>query len=119
MPKTCCKTKWYPDRANIEQDTSPDGSPVEDFSGTPFKAGIPGRVIDTGGDETFRGREIEPTISSVFECRYFPGVRPTMRLKIVTGVHKNRILNIKYVKIIQEQGSIPEQWFYCEEIADA
>ncbi len=116
MPK-CCDSTWYPDRVDIEQDTSREDLPREDFSGTPFKSGVPGRIIDTSGDETFRGRTIEPTISQVYECRYFPGVLPTMRLKVTAGIYKDRVLNVKFVKIIRKQGSLPKQWLYCEEKA--
>lgn len=118
MPSKCCKTTWFPDRADIQQDSSADGVVKERFAGEPFKRSVPGRVIDTGGDETFHGRKIEATISHVYECRFFPGVEPTMRLKMVAGIYEGRVLNIKHVKIIREQGTIPKQWLYCEQDAD-
>lgn len=118
MPKQCCEQLWFPDRADIQQDSSADGED-EDFSGEPFKKNVPGKLIDTAGDETFRGRQIEAHITSVYECRYFPGVVPTMRLKMTAGIFKGRIVNIQYVKVIREPGKLPKQWLYCKEKADS
>jgi len=117
MPKTCCSTalSYFPDRATIQQDSSLDGSPVEDFSGTALKSSIPGRLVDVSGDETYRGRQLEAHVSHVFECRYFSGVLPTMRLLMVGGIHGGKYLNIAYVKVVREQGKIPMQWLYCRE----
>lgn len=117
MPSKCCNTVWFPDRADIQQDSSADGESDEDFSGEPFKKGVPGKVIDTGGDETFRGRQIEAHISHVYECRYFPGIKPTMRLKMTAGIYKDQILNIEFVKVIRDQGKMPKQWLYCKQEA--
>lgn len=117
MPK-CCKTNWFPDRADIQQDSSTDDNPSEEFTGTEFKKNVPGRVIDTGGDETYRGRQIEASITHVYECRYFSGVLPTMRLVMVGGIYKDRVFDIKFVKVIREQGKIPQQWLYCSELAE-
>lgn len=117
MPKTCCNTTWFPDRADIEQDSRADGDQLPNYTGPAFKKSVPGRLISTGGDETFRGRQLEAHIQHVYECRYFPGVLPTMRLKLVAGLFKDRIVNIAYVKVIREKGTPPKQWLYCTELA--
>ena len=116
MPKTaCCTTLYFPDRATIQQDSSTDSNPLEDFSGTAYKTLIPGRLVSVQGDETYRGRQIEPHIGYVFECRYIAGVLPTMRLLMVGGIHGGRLLNIEYVKVVREAGKIPLQFLYCRE----
>lgn len=118
MPNKCCNTVWFPDRAELQQNIAPDGQPTPDYSGTPFKTNVPGRLINTSGDETFRGRQLEANVSHVYECRYFAGVTPTMRLKLTAGLFKNRIVNVEYVKVIREQGTPPKQWLYCTELAE-
>lgn len=116
MPKTaCCKQVFFPDRANIQQDSSADGNPKEDFSGENFKTRIPGRLISTSGDETFRGRQLEAHVAYVFECRYVAGVLPNMRLVMAGGLFDGLILNIAYVKVVREPGQIPMLWLYCRE----
>lgn len=116
MPKTaCCKQTYFPDRANIQQDSSADGNPAEDFSGENFKTRLPGRLISTSGDETFRGRQLEAGIVCVYECRYVAGVLPNMRLVMVGGIHDGRILNIAYVNVIRAPGQIPMLQLKCRE----
>lgn len=115
MPKTCCVSTYFPDKADIQLDSSADGNPKEDFTGAPFKRAIPGRLISTSGDETYRGRQLEAHISYVYECRYVAGVLPNMRLKMVGGIFADLLLNIAYVKVVREQGKIPRLWLYCRE----
>lgn len=118
MPNKCCVQTFYPDRVNIEQDSSSAGSQTTDYSGPEFKKGIPGRIITTSGDETFRGRQLEAHVSHVFECRWFNGVNPRMRLKVIGGIYKDRILNIVSVHPVQQPGKIPTQMIYCRELAE-
>jgi len=117
MPDKYCQQTHFPDRCDIQQDIRADGDNQENFSGPPFKTNIPGLIISTGGDEEFRGRKIEPTITHVFQCRYFPGVVSTMRLKITNGIYKDRILNIEFANIIRKTGAAPMYELRCKELA--
>ena len=119
MPKAaCCKPVFFPDRAEIQQDSSTADNPSQTWTGKAFKESLPCKVTDTSGDETFRGRQIEAHISHVVECRYFSGVTPSMRLYLTGGIYNGRTLNIEYVKIVREAGKIPLQWLYCKELAE-
>ena len=108
----------FRDRVRIEQDSSADGSPIENFSGTPFKTSVSANIVDVNGDETYRGRQIEARMSHVVEMRYFAGVTTKMRLSVIGGVYKDRTFNIDAVKIVRKDGRVPMQWLYCSEIVD-
>lgn len=117
MPKTCCNNVVLHDRADIQQDSRTGDNPQPVYTGTPFKTGVPCNIITTSGDETFRGRQLEATVSHVVEMRWFPGITPTMRLSVTGGIYKDRILNIKAVKPVRKDSAPPMQWLYCEELA--
>lgn len=118
MPRACdCSAPVFPDRATIQQKSEAAGNPIEDFSGTPFKSGMPCNITTVTGEETYRGRQLEAHISHVVEMRWFDGVLPTMRLSVTGGIYKDRVLNIRYVKPVRKPGKMPMQWLYCEELA--
>jgi hypothetical protein len=109
---------WFPDRCDIQQDSSTPDNPAPDFSGTPFKGNVPVRFIPTSGDETFRGRQLEAGVVGVAEMRYVRGVVPTMRLKLLTGVYKDRLLNITYAVPVQQQNAPPLLMLKLGELPD-
>lgn len=118
MPsQKCCQPTYFPDRADIQQDSKAAGAALPDYTGPEFKLGIPGSLVTVSGDETYRGRQLEAHLTHVYECRWFNGVTATMRLKMTTGIYKDRILNIRAVKPVRKQGTPPMQWLYCEEEA--
>lgn len=115
MPKCECVNPIFMDRADVEQVTSPVGNPELTYE--TFKTNIPGRLISIGGDETFRGKQLEAKISHVYECRYVPGVVATMRLRMTAGIFKGRVLNIDFANIVRKPGTVPMYELRCVELA--
>ena len=67
-------------RATIRQDSAGAGAEKPDFTGDPLYDSLPGNLYDVGGQETFRGKQIDANTSHIFETRYYAGILPTMRL---------------------------------------
>lgn len=116
MPNKCeCAAPWYPDKVTAEEVTSTPGKQPKEY-GT-FKSNLPCHIISTGGDETFRGKQIEPHITHVVEMPWVTGITATMRLNVVGGIHKSSILNIEYVNKQQKKGTPPRLEIRCRELA--
>jgi len=109
----------YRERITIQQDGSNAGDPDPDYTGTAFAAAVPARVISTDGEETFRGRQLDPSVRYVVQMHYRDGVTPDMRVKVTSGVYKGNILNIGWVKRVPyTDGKPPQTWLYCTELID-
>ncbi len=117
MPKKCCNQVVLRDRCDIQQDSSTTTDVNENFAGAAYAANIHCEIKTVGGDETYRGRQLQAGISHVVEMRYRAGVTAKMRLLIRTGIYKDRILNIKVPRPIQKPGTPPMLELYCEELA--
>lgn len=70
----------YRHRVDIRVDQSNDGDENPDFSGDPFAKCLPGNMFDVSGMENWRGRQIEATITHIFETRFYKGIEPEMRI---------------------------------------
>lgn len=117
MPK-CCIAPVYSDRATIQRNSALAGDPAEDFTGSALATRIPCNVRTISGDETYRGRQLEAHVTHVVDMRYRSGIQPTMRLRIDTGIYKDRVLNITNIRPVRKPGEIPTLELYCRELAD-
>ena len=104
-------------RAHIQQDTSNDDTPTPDFSGTPFKANWPCAIQPVGGDESYRGRQLEAHVDYVVSGRYVSGVTSMMRLSVQKGLYDGKTLNIEQVRETQDKSGKPYLELYCTELA--
>ena len=68
-----------------------------------------------GGGETYRGQQMEATITHVVETPWRAGVKADMRLNIVGGIYDGRILNIEVVQPIRKGSQIPFLSLHCKE----
>lgn len=107
------------DIVDIQQDTSADGASAEDFSGDPLFADVPCKITLIGGDESYRGRQLEAHVSAVVEMHDLPGIKPTMRLDVTGGFCDGRVFNIQSVRPKDYDGRVPMLELYCRELTDA
>lgn len=68
----------YRDRIHIYSETSADGSDDPAFATTLWRD-LPCSITAVTGGETYRGRQLEATITHVIEMRYYAGILPNMR----------------------------------------
>jgi head-tail adaptor len=72
------KPGQYRDRIHIYNETSADGSDDPAFTTTRWR-NLPCSITAVTGGETYRGRQIEATVTHVIEMRYYAGILPNMR----------------------------------------
>ena len=106
----------YRDLVTIQRDSAADGVAVPDFSGTPLMEAVPCKVTSIGGNETYRGRTLEPHIKYVVELQYIPHVTPTMRVRVTEGIHVGRYLNIEYISTLDGGGRSRKLELHCQEL---
>jgi len=108
----------YRERVRIEQDNSAAGDPDPDYTGTPLAADVPCKIISVSGEETFRGRQLDPSVNYVVEMWQMDGVTPDMRVAVTSGgVYVGNTLDIRWVKQIPYSNGKPAQtWLYCTEL---
>ena len=102
------------DRARIQQDTSNDDTPTPTW--TNRVGNWPCQILPVGGDETYRGRQLEAHVDFVVTGRRVTGVTPKMRLYITAGMHKGKYLNIEQVHEKWDQQRNPILELYCTEL---
>ena len=114
MPK-CGEAPFYPDRVTIEEDGSAAGERVS-FSSN-VVTGWPCRINSISGDETWRGRTLEGSVSYVLEGPYIDGVTDKMRLSVTSGrgMFDGLSLNIKAARPRQAKGRQRQLEVYCVE----
>ena len=103
------------DRANIQQDSSNADTPTQDYTGSPLVANWPCQIIPTGGDESYRGRQLESTVDYVVTGRAVDDVLADNRLYITAGMHKGKTLNIDVVHYKLDKQNTPILELYCTE----
>ena len=103
------------DRANIQQDTSTDDSPAQVWTGTPLVTNYPCHIQAVGGDESYRGRQLETHVDYVVEGSFTDGVTSKMRLYVTSGFHKAKTPNIDHVREIKDQKGRRLE-MYCTEL---
>lgn len=107
----------FRDRVEIQSNQAADHDPEEDFTGDPVFRRWPCRIIATGGDETFRGRQLESHVDYVLEGWHTAGIKPSMRCEVTDGIPLGAVLNIEWVKHIPQTDGRPAQtWLYCREL---
>ena len=72
------KAGQYRDRIHIYNETSAAGSDDPAYSTTLWR-NLPCSITAVAGGETYRGRQLEATVTHVIEMRYYEGILPTMR----------------------------------------
>jgi head-tail adaptor len=72
------KAGQYRDRIHIYAETSADGSDDPAFATTLWRD-LPCSITAVSGGETYRGRQLEATVTHVIEMRYYGGILPSMR----------------------------------------
>jgi SPP1 family predicted phage head-tail adaptor len=87
--------------------TPTDGEPNPSY--TTLAANVPAEVIETGGGEYLRGRQIEAGVNAVVTIRYRDDITPRMRVK-----YGARYLNIE--SAIDPTGYRSELQLTCKEI---
>lgn len=109
----------YRDLITIEREVSADGEPVPDYSGGDLYTSVPCDIVTTGGDETYRGRQLEAHLSHVITMQYLPNITPRMRVTITGGTLAGRTIHIAYVRPIDVQNGMSRKLeLYCRENVD-
>ena len=72
------KAGQYRDRIHIYSETSAAGSDDPAFATTLWRD-LPCSITAVSGGETYRGRQLEATVTHVIEMRYYEGILPNMR----------------------------------------
>lgn len=103
------------DRVNIQRDTSTDDTPQQVWTGTPLVTNYPCSIQAVGGDESYRGRQLEGHVDYVVEGRFTDGVTCKMRLYVTSGFHKAKTLNIDNVREFRDQKGRRLE-MYCTEL---
>lgn len=105
------------DMVDIEKDVSADGTPIPDYSGADLWKSVPCDIVPTGGDETYKGRQLEARTAYVVTLQYIDGVLPNMRLRVTGGLYAGRLLNIANVRPIDvARGQTRKLELYCDEV---
>ena len=104
----------YRDLADIQKDVSSDGA-AADFSGT-LMTNVPCKIEATGGNESYRGRQLEAHVDYVVEMQNIPGIKPDMRLNVIGGQYAGTILNISHVLPSVFRGRALTLDVYCKEL---
>lgn len=81
-------------------------------SGDKFAADVHAEIVDVGGGEMFRGRQIEAEVDCVVTIRYRSGVQHNMQ--ITTSA--SRTLNIR--RIVDPDGRRRFLELHCSELRD-
>jgi head-tail adaptor len=103
------------DRARLQQDSSNTDDPTPTWTGTPVIKNYPCNIQAVGGDETYRGRQLETHVDYVVEGRFFDGITSKMRWYVTAGFHKGKTLNINHVREFRDhKGRRLEM--YCTEL---
>lgn len=100
---------------DIELDASNDAEQDPKYRKT-FMRDVPCSIATVGGDETFRGRQIEAGLSHIVELQRVPGVKPDMRLKVTGGSYEGQYLNVVYVKDMTAEGTPQRLQLYCQSV---
>jgi hypothetical protein len=103
------------DRGNILQDSSNADTPTQDFTGSPLVANWPCQITAVGGDETYRGRQLESTVDYVVAGRAVNGVLADNQFYATAGIHKGKTLNIDTVHYKLDKQNTPILELYCTE----
>lgn len=105
------------DMVDIQQDASADGDPSPDYTGTALYEDVPCNIQIVGGDETYRGRQLEAKTAAVVELHYMTGVLPNMRLYVTGGFLSGRTFNITNVRPKDLGPGKPKMLeLYCREV---
>ena len=103
------------DRCDIQQDGSADDNPHADWTGTPLVRNWPCDIQAVGGDESYRGRQLEAKVDYVVECRMVDAVTSQMRLSVTGGIHKGKTLNIDHIRDFNDRKGRRLE-LYCTEL---
>lgn len=82
---------------NVQQDTSDDGDGDPEF--TSYARDVPCNIVPVSGSETYRGRQLEATISHLIYMRRVDGLLPTMRL-----VEQGTSRQFNIIRVLDEDG---------------
>lgn len=99
----------YRDRVNVQYDASADGIVDPDWRNK--YVGIPCRVVDVSGMSSYRGVQLEETISTVVEMFKLKNLTPDMRI-----VYGKRTLNIKAAKLWRNGTAREKHMLMCTEV---
>jgi len=98
-------------RITIEENTPTEdaaGQPIESWSTLDGFSNVPAEVMETGGSETLRGKQVSATATHVVRLRYAPGVTTEHRI-----TWEGRTLNIEQAR--NPDGRRIELWLECTE----
>lgn len=107
----------FRDSITIQQDSSAAGNPVPDYSGTALYTGVPCDVSTIGGDERYRGRQLEAHVTHVVRLQSISGITPKMRVLVTGGFCLGSLLNIEAVRPMDYDGRAPKLELHCKELA--
>jgi head-tail adaptor len=102
-------------RCHIQQDSSNDDNPTATWTGDAFVRNWPCSVQPIGGDESYRGRQLEAHVDYVVEGRWVDGVKAEMRLYVASGFHRGKTLNIDNAREFKDRGGRRLE-LYCTEL---
>ncbi len=114
MPKKCV-VPVFRDLVTIQQDSSDAGDTEPDYTGTAYKTGVACSIEATGGQESYRGDQLEGLIDYVVHAYYISGVTNDMRLSVTGGIYNGKTLNISHVRPKQSDGPTMMEIF-CREL---
>lgn len=105
----------FPDRCDILQDNAAAGASDPSYTGAKFKEGVVCNIKAVGGDESYRGRQLEGHLSHVVMLPNMTGLTNAMQLSITTGLFNGRTLDIQHIRPKNEPGKPPLLEAYCVE----
>ena len=115
MPKCKFAIPHYPDRMDVYEDSSSDGNPKPIFT-TVRVTSMPGNIMTVGGDETFRGQQLEAKLTHVVETPWRDNLDASLRMTVVGGIYDARILNVESARPIRKEGRMPYILLFCREL---
>lgn len=106
----------YRDRIDVMVDDSDEGNPYPDEFEVTNK-GLAVNIRNVSGGEMVRGRQIVSGTDFVLEMRQFPTITSDMKLLVKTGPHKDKILEINSVILVERRKGLKtfEQLVMCKE----
>ncbi len=90
----------FRDRIKIYKDVADEGEITPDWEALGC---LPANINNVSGGETLRGKQILSEVNYVVEIRHISCIDSEMRIEVLTGPHKGKILNINVINTIERR----------------
>lgn len=105
----------YRDLVDVQRNVAPVGTPTPDYSESVYSK-VPCEIESIGGNESYRGRQLEAHVDYVVKMHNLDGIQPDMRLKVTGGTFKGSELNIGNVRPANYRGKSLELELFCRNV---